>query len=100
MGRKKKTGFVVWNVWTIFLCIILFLGVACAGGIVWIKGSHHSFQDFIVGEVAYTGTNKSGEWILFWVLLVSGCILAIILACVEKRHEYRQKGGKRECTRR
>lgn len=96
MGRKKKTGFVVWNVWTIFLCIILFLGVACAGGIVWIKGSHHSFQDFIVGEVAYTGTNKSGEWILFWVLLVSGCILAIILACVEKQHEYRQKGGKRE----
>lgn len=94
MEHKKKNGFIIWNIWTILLCIILFLSIACMGGIVWVQENCHSFQDFIVGEVAYTGTNKSGEWILFWALLVSGCVLAIVLACVEKQHEYREDNGK------
>lgn len=92
--HKKKTGFITWNIWTIFLFIILVLSIACMGGIAWVRQNYHSFQDFIVGEVAYTGTNKSGEWILFWALLVSGCVLAVILACVEKRHEYGKESGK------
>lgn len=93
--HKKKTGFITWNIWTVFLFIILVLSIACIGGIAWVRQNYHSFQDFIVGEVAYTGTNKSGEWILFWALLISGCVLAVILACVEKRHEYGEDNGRR-----
>lgn len=96
MWHKKKTGFIIWNVWTIFLCITLFLSIACVGGIALVQQGHHSFRDFIVGEVAYTGTNKSGEWMLFWLLLLSGSILAAVLAWMEKRHEYRESDGKRE----
>lgn len=96
MEPKKKTGFITWNIWTVFLCILLLLGIACVGGIFAVLQGHHSFHDFIVGEVAYTGTNKSGEWILFWALLLAGCVLAAVLACVEKRHEYREESGRRE----
>lgn len=94
MEHKKKTGFPVWNIWTIFFVIILFLSIACMGGIVWVQENFHSFQDFIVGEVAYTGTNKSGEWILFWALLISGCILVIVLACVERQHTHEEESFK------
>ena len=96
MRHENKSRWMTWNIWTIFLCIILVLSIACIGGIAWVQGSHHTFRDFTVGEVAYTGTNKSGEWILFWALSVLGCILAVVLACMEKQHTYREGNGKKE----
>lgn len=45
---------------------------------------HNVFTEFLVGELAMEGSNKTGEWQLFWMLLFTGCILMLGACLLEE----------------
>lgn len=79
--RPKWLRFI--HMWTILSGVTVLLCLICAFAIPFIQNSHHIFQDFLIGDVAYDGTNRLGEWHLFWELLFAGCLLTFVLSLIE-----------------
>ena len=71
------------HMWTILSGVTVLLCLICAFAIPFIQNSHHIFRDFLIGDVAYDGTNRLGEWHLFWGLLLAGCLLTFVLSLIE-----------------
>lgn len=84
MKITKDKNIHLLNMWTILSGVTVLLCLICAFMMPIIQKGHHIFKDFVVGDVAYDGLNKLGEWHLFWGLLCLGSMLTFVLALLEK----------------
>lgn len=91
MDSTKDKKIQILNIWTILSGVTVLLCLICAFMMPLIQKGHHIFKDFVVGDVAYDGFNKLGEWHLFWFLLILGCVLTFLLALFEKKADNKKE---------
>lgn len=84
MKRQKKCISIYHNMWLGLSMVVLAMVLITILSVPYILEGHHEFSDFAVGELAYSGGNKTGEWRLFWGTLLFGCIGAVVSACLHK----------------
>lgn len=85
--KVKKNKIEYRNMWLFFALITLGMITVTMIAIPYVLKGYTIYTDFLVGETAYIGSNKSGEWNLFWGVLLFGSILAVMCAWSEKSDE-------------
>lgn len=94
--RKNNHVKKVLNIWTIISVVTILISILAYFGYRYVTNSDNTYTDFLVGEAAYLGTNKVGEWHLFWILLFLGIALTAILSFMEEqKKEITLSGHKR-----
>lgn len=92
---KQKRKLHVLNVWTVMgfsiLCIVIF----CHVGMQHVTDSFAKYTDFLVGNSALTFTNKTGEWSLFWSMLLLGSVLVVLLAFLQRKTAQTERIGEK-----
>ncbi len=73
------------NIWTIISVVTILISILAYFGYRYVTNSDNTYTDFLVGEAAYLGTNKVGEWHLFWILLFFGIAITIVLSFMEEQ---------------
>ncbi len=84
MKVQKKLGFIYMNIWFFLAISVLVMAGMTFVAIPYIKEGSMVYHDFVLGETAYWGGNKTGEWDLFWLIWLLGCVAAVVCACMEK----------------
>lgn len=83
--RKNNHVKKVLNIWTIISVVTILISILAYFGYRYVTNSDNTYTDFLVGEAAYLGTNKVGEWHLFWILLFLGIAITIVLSFMEEQ---------------
>lgn len=83
--RKNNHVKKVLNIWTIISVVTILISILAYFGYRYVTNSDNTYTDFLVGEAAYLGTNKVGEWHLFWFLLFFGIVITIVLSFMEEQ---------------
>lgn len=83
--RKNNHVKKVLNIWTIISIVTILISILAYLGYRYVTNSDNTYTDFLVGEAAYLGTNKVGEWHLFWILLFLGIAITIVLSFMEEQ---------------
>ena len=73
------------NIWTIISVVTILISILAYLGYRYVTNSDNTYTDFLVGETAYLGTNKVGEWHLLWILLFFGIAITIVLSFMEEQ---------------
>lgn len=80
-NKRDKKNYI--NVYSVLVCIVVAGSVITKFVMDYISKQPNIFHDFLVGIPAYYGTNKTGEWTFFWVILLLGMLLAFILSFLD-----------------
>lgn len=90
--KKQQNRFHFLNMWTILSGVTVLLCLICAFGLPRIQNGHNVFCDLLIGDVAYDGTNRTGEWHLFWGMLFLGSVLTFFLSLSEPVRTFGRAG--------
>ena len=87
MSKKKTLNPLI----SLFIIIFIPALICLFWGFPFIKNGHQVFKDFVVGEIALYADNKTGEWIVTWVLILLSVILSVVCANIFRISDGKEK---------
>lgn len=87
MSKKKTLNPLI----SLFIIIFIPALICLFWGFPFIKNGHQVFKDFVVGEIALYADNKTGEWIVTWVLILLSVILSVVCANIYRKSDGKEK---------
>lgn len=80
--KNNRKSFPLWGIFAITCLIVSILYILFKDSAF---NGYSQYTDFIIGDLALYGGNKTGEWSLFWTLTWIGCFICLFLFIFSKR---------------